>query len=159
MSSHKVQARRAGEEAFDTGVHGATREAVAEVLALNTLAEDLAAQIICRALGESRPVKSTQRQMEDVIHEMQEARHRLQLEHRARTHHTLIPTAEYAALKATGRSKDELLRKIIDENKDIYDSEAIKIDPRTECASKIESKLLSSLELDFWATFELQYRG
>jgi len=43
--------------------------------------------------------------------------------------------------------------------KDIFDPEAIKTDPRTECNTRIESQLLIDLEAQYWSLLELQFIG
>ncbi len=134
-------------------------ELVSEVLSINKLAEDMAAQILCKALLETRPVRMTQPAMEVALQELQFARSKLKKEHRARAHHTLVPAADFAAMKASGKSKEVLLKEMIAENKDVFDAEAIKIDPKSECVAKIESKLLGDLEAEFWSQFELRFTG
>lgn len=122
------------------------------------MAEDTISQILAKGIAESRVAKLRQQDMEDIIEEMQAARDQLKANHKDRIHHTLIPFSDYLALKSTGKTKDALLKQLLDDNKDIYDSEATKFDPKIDCTTKIDSKLLADLELEFWRQFYLRYQ-
>ena len=145
-------------EIVEFGLENSLMEVAAEVASIANRAEDLAKQIICKSIIEIRPVNSTQQQMEDALNELQSASIKLKKMHNMRPHHSLVPTAEYSSVAKLGMTEDAILKAMIMENKDIFDEEAIRMDPKTECVTKIESKLVD-LEYDFWSRFKLTFKG
>jgi len=150
---------RSAENLIENSVEMTLKGVIAEVQNINETAEDMASYIICRALLENKPGKITQTQMEDGLAEIQDARTRLKKEHLARIHHTIVPINEYLGLKSRTKTRDEMFKQLLSVNKDAFDSEAVKIDPKTECITKIGSKLLIDLEAEYWSSFEIRFTG
>lgn len=129
-----------------------------EVSNLNELARSLVLQMMTRSLNESRPARLTQPQLEIALIGLQDTRIMMKKDRKARIQHTLISLDEYSAMH-TGKDKARLLKDFTENPKEIYDPEAIKINPRYECSTIIESRLLMDLEIEYWNLLELRFTG
>ncbi len=150
---------RTGEDIAQVGLSGCLQELSLEVMGICKTAEDMVAQLVCRSIAESRKPVMSPAQMESAMQELQLARSKLKRENRARVHHSLVRRADYDALKASGKTKDAVIKSMIEQARDAFDPEAIRIDPKTDCVGKIESRLLMDAETNFWSAFELQFKG
>lgn len=98
----------------------------------------------------------SQEQLAESLRGLQTSKELLRRE--GKVHHTLIPWQQYSEARA-GKSKAQLLNFLAGDSKEMADPEATRIDPKSECTTRIESGLLTDLEAEYWNSLELHFTG
>jgi hypothetical protein len=136
------------------------RDVLEEYVDLGNMAEDLATQILCKGLLESRPLKSTYQQMVDVLYHLEDQRHQEVQEGKAGLHFPVMTLEEFKAAKEAqqGKKPSKQPQQPRGDEAD-NDREATRIDPTIECMTVLATDWLPALETDYWNSYKLLFKG